>query len=105
MTIKKQILELLTKKELTALEISAELTESALSVPKKRLWSYLSILLNKDKKIEIINDKKPYKYRAITPKALLKRLYDFMSDENKCIIQNVQEKDLELVQTIKELIK
>ena len=105
MTIKKQILEILIKKESTALEISAELTELAISVPKKRLWSYLSILLNKDKKIEIVNDKKPYIYRATIPMRYLKDLYNFMSDENKCIIQNFQEKDLELVQTIKELIK
>ena len=75
MTIKKQILELLTKKELTALEISAEL-----QIPKKRVWSYLSILKNEGK-IETINDKKPYIYTAITPKALLKQLYSIMRDK------------------------
>lgn len=98
-TIKSRILELLTEKELNALEISSDL-----SIPKENLWSYLSILKNENK-IIIVNEKKPYKYSANTPKALLKRLYDFMSNENKCMIKNFQEKDLKLVQTIKEMIK
>lgn len=67
-------MELLSNKELTALEISAEL-----GIPKKNLWSYLNTLV-KDKRIERINVKKPYIYRAITPKAYLKQLYYLMGD-------------------------
>ena len=94
-----KILELLTEKELTSLEISAKL-----GIAKDILYPKLS-RLKKEKRIIKINTKKPYKYIAITPKALLKQLYDFMSDENKCTIQNFQEKDLKLVQIIKEMIK
>ena len=93
------ILELLTEKELTSLEISANL-----GIAKDILYPKLS-RLEKENRIKKINKKKPYKYKTITPKALLKQLYDFMSDENKCTIKNFQEKDLELVQTIKEIIK
>ena len=94
-----KILELLTEKELTSLEISANL-----GIAKDILYPKLC-RLKKEHRIMKTNDKKPYKYRAIIPKALLKQLYDFMSDENKCMIRNFQEKDLELVQTIKEMIK
>ena len=99
MVIKKQIIELLTKKELTALEISAEL-----GVPKKRLWSYLSILLNTDKKIEIVNDKKPYKYKAITPKALLKQLHSIMN-KRMDFVEEPSENEIQIIKTIEEMIK
>ncbi len=94
-----KILELLTEKELTSLEISAEL-----GIAKDILFPKIT-RLRKEHRIMRINKKKPYKYKTITPKALLKQLYNFMSDENKCTIKNFQEKDLELVQTIKEMIK
>ena len=67
-----KILELLTEKELTSLEISANL-----GIVKDVLYPKLS-RLQKENRIIRTNDKKPYKYKAIIPKALLKQLYDIM---------------------------
>ena len=96
-TIKKRIIELLTIKELTALEISSELL-----IQKDNLASYLSIL-KKEKKIMTINDKKPYKYKANTPLRYLIDLYRLMS--NKTVFsENPNEHDIELLKKIKEMI-
>jgi len=67
-----RILEELTEKELTSLEISANL-----GIAKDILFPKIS-RLRKEHWIIRINDKKPYKYTAITPKALLKQLYNIM---------------------------
>jgi len=66
------ILELLSEKELTSLEISGNL-----GIVKDVLYPKLSRLKGENR-IIITNDKKPYKYKAITPKALLKQLYNIM---------------------------
>jgi len=69
------ILDLLTEKELTSLEISA-----SLGIAKDILYPKLS-RLDKENRIIRIKDKKPYKYTTITPKALLKQLYNIMADK------------------------
>jgi len=66
------ILELLSEKELTSLEISAKL-----GIVLDVLYPKLSRLL-KEERIIRVNEKKPYKYKAIIPKALLKQLYNIM---------------------------
>ncbi len=71
---KKQILELLTKTELTSSKIH-ELTE----IDKQHIYIYLNSLL-KDKKIERLNDKKPYIYFAVKTKEYLAFLNDFFKD-------------------------
>ena len=71
---KKQILELLTKTELTSSKIH-ELTE----IDKQHVYIYLNSLL-KDKKIERLNDKKPYVYFAVKTKEYLAFLNDFFKD-------------------------
>ena len=71
---KNQILELLTKTELTSSKIH-ELTE----IDKQHIYIYLNSLL-KDKKIERLNDKKPYIYFAVKTKEYLAFLNDFFKD-------------------------
>ena len=66
------ILELLTEKELTSLEVSA-----SLGIAKDILYPKISRLL-KENRIIRTNEKKPYKYKAINPKALLKQLHTIM---------------------------
>ena len=97
-TIKKRIIELLTIKELTALEISSELL-----IQKDNLASYLSIL-KKEKKIITINDKKPYKYRANTPLRYLKDLYDLMNDKMN-FEKTPDTNDVELIKKIELVMK
>lgn len=71
---KNQILELLTKTELTSSKIH-ELTE----IDKQHIYIYLNSLL-KDKKIGRLNDKKPYIYFAVKTKEYLAFLNDFFKD-------------------------
>jgi len=71
---KNQILELLTKTELTSSKIH-KLTE----IHKQHIYIYLNSLL-KDKKIERLNDKKPYVYFAVKTKEYLAFLNDFFKD-------------------------
>ena len=100
MTKLEKIMELLADKELTSIEIA-----SKLNIPKNNCASYLNTL-KKDGRIVRTNDNIPYRYKlAKKPIELLKQLYEFMSNENKCKIKNYQEKDLELIRTIKEMIK
>lgn len=75
MTKLEQIIDLLRDRELTSLEIASEI-----NIPKNNCSAYLNTLYN-DGRIERISNKRPFKYRvAETPKALLKQLYDFMSN-------------------------
>lgn len=97
-TIKKRIIELLTIKELTALEISSELL-----IPKNNLASYLSVL-KKEKRIITITDKKPYKYKANTPLRYLIDLYRLMSNKTG-FSENPNDRDIELIKQIEEMIK
>ncbi len=71
---KDQILELLTKTELTSSKIH-ELTE----IDKQHVYIYLNSLL-KDKKIERLNDRKPYIYFAVKTKEYLAFLNNFFKD-------------------------
>ena len=71
---KDQILELLTKTELTSSKIH-ELTE----IDKQHVYIYLNSLL-KDKKIERLNDRKPYIYFAVKTKEYLTFLNNFFKD-------------------------
>ena len=102
MTKKDKIIGLLTNETLTSLEISEKLKNIDIEIKQENLWSYLSIL-KAEGKIKIVNDKKPYKYRAYTPLSFLKQLYDFMS--NKCEVSEVDESDIDLLETIEEMIK
>ncbi len=93
-----KILNLLIKenKPLTTSEIALKET---LEIGKVRV--YLNTLYN-DKRVIRVNDKKPYKYRANTSKALLKGLYEFLSNEEKCELRNINQSDINLIKTIKE---
>ncbi len=99
MSIKTRILELLVKEELTSAEISVKL-----GIKSNDTWVHLNAL-NSQNKVKRINDKKPYVYKAITPLAYLKRLYEFMSNENKCDLKNLDESDISLLEAIKEVLK
>ena len=92
------ILDLLTEKELTSLEISA-----SLGIAKDILYPKLS-RLQKEKRIMRTNDKKPYKYKAIIPKALLKQLYNIMVNKMtpKERLNENQFKTLNLIEKVVE---
>lgn len=87
-TIINKILELLTESELTSLEIAIKL-----GIDKDILYPKLS-RLNKENRTMRTNNKKPYKYIAITPKALLKQLYDIMEKKMEPIspLNEIEEK-------------
>ena len=93
-----KILELLTEKELTSLEISANL-----GIVKDVLYPKLSRLL-KENRIIRINDKKPYKYKAINPKALLKQLHTIMM-KRMDFIEKPSENEILTINTIEKEIK
>ena len=96
---KNKITELLSKQDLISSEVSKKL-----GIKIDNVHVYLYDLL-KVGKIQRINDKKPFIYRAITPLAYLKQLYEFMSDEKKCELKNYTELDKELMIKIDEFIK
>jgi len=82
-TIKKRILEIISEKPLSTYNIiryiGTNFSED-LWVEQDNLMSYISIL-KKEKKVIAVNNKKPYDYLAITPEALLKRLYSIMCNK------------------------
>lgn len=88
---KNQILELLTKTDLTSSKIH-ELTE----IDKQHVYIYLNSLL-KDNKIERLNDKKPYIYFAVKTKEYLAFLNDFFKNNIEYLM-----KDLEIVKFIEK---
>ncbi|GAH53273.1 unnamed protein product [marine sediment metagenome] len=93
-----KILELLTERELTSLEISTKL-----GIDKDILYPKLS-RLDKENRTMRTNDKKPYKYIAITPKALLKQLYDIMDKKMKPIssLNEIEQKSLTKIEEMIE---
>lgn len=98
MTKLEQIMELLTDKEMTSIELA-----SKLDIPVNNCSSYLNTLMN-DKRIIRTTDKRPYKYKLAIPlKELLKQLYDFMS--NKCEVREIEDSDIVLLETIKGMVK
>ncbi len=92
-----KIIELLLKEELTAEEISEKL-----NMTKKNVWIYLSNLKN-DKRIIVVNDKRPYKYRAVKPLELLKQLYGIMIEYMKPI-KPLEDTKKEILKTIGGMI-
>ena len=97
-SILEKIMELLVDKEMTSVEIAP-----MINIPVSNCSSYLNTLMN-DKRIIRTTDKRPYKYKLATPlKELLKQLYDFMS--NKCEIREIEDSDIVLLETIKEMVK
>jgi len=98
MSIKKIILELLVKEELTSAEISEKL-----GIKSNDTWVHLYDLYNQNKVKR--TGKRPYVYNAITPLAYLKKLYEFMSNENKCDLKNLDESDISLLEAIKEVLE
>ena len=103
MTLKNKIVELVSKKELNAVEISAEL-----NVPKNNLMVYLFTLV-KEGKIERTTDKKPYKYKAIKNetndncKELLKELYEIMIKMSP--IEKLSEIEVKTIEKINEVLE
>lgn len=93
-----KILVLLTEKELTSLEISAKL-----GIAKDILFPKIT-RLRKEHRIMKINDKKPYKYKAITPKALLKQLHLIMN-KRMDFIEEPNENETNTIKIIEEMIK
>lgn len=99
MTIVKDIIKLLKTKELTTVELATKLGIKA---------GYCSVYLNTLRKegriIKVSEDGKvPYAYTTF--KHLLKQIYDFMSDEKKCELGELDEFDIKLLETIKREIK
>ncbi len=97
-TIINEILELLTERESTSLEISADL-----GIVKDILYPKLSRLL-KESRIIRTNDRKPYKYRAVIPRALLKQLHSIMIKRME-FIENPSENEILIINTIEKVIK
>jgi len=98
MTKKHDVLELLSKKELGALNI-AEQTSIKIDV----ILVYLSNLA-KENKIEIVNDKKPYIYRAKIPLRYLVDLHSIM-DKRMKFTEKPNEYEIEIIKTIEVMIK
>lgn len=93
-----KIMDLLANDELTSIEIALKL-----EIPVSNCSSYLNTLMN-DKRIIRTTDKRPYKYKLAIPlKELLKQLYNLMS--NKCEIREIEDSDIILLETIKEIVK
>ncbi len=95
------MINLLKNRELTSIEIASEL-----NIPKENCASYLNKLYN-DGRIERTNDRRPYKYKiALSPKELLKQLYNFMS--NYMTFRKDKEEEVkqnrDLILKVKELI-
>ena len=84
MTIKNNIIELLSRKELNSIQISSEL-----QVPKQNLWVYLKTLVD-ERKIERINDKKPYKYKSYNDNMNNRLLHDKI-DKLEKTLSNLRE--------------
>ncbi len=101
MSNKEKILERLEMEypnTLTSLEIS---DKTGINIDM--LYVYLNDLNNK-RKVVRVNNKKPYQYIAITPKALLKQLYDIMDTKMKPI-NPLNEMEIKSLNIIMELIK
>ena len=81
---KDQILDLLTKTDLTSSKIH-ELTK----INQQHVYIYLNSLL-KEKKIARLNDKKPYNYFAVKTMDYLAFLNDFFKKNIEYLIQNPQ---------------
>ena len=79
---KDQILELLTKTELTSSKI-----HELMGINKQHVYIYLNSLL-KDKRIERLNDKKPYIYFAVKTKEYLAFLNDFFKDNIEYLMKD-----------------
>ncbi|MHA1689731.1 MAG: hypothetical protein ACTSUN_10420 [Promethearchaeota archaeon] len=89
---------MLTEKELTSLEISANL-----GIAKDILYPKLNRLV-KEHRIIRVNEKKPYKYKAINPKALLKQLHSIMM-KRMDFIEKPSENEILTIKTIEKVIK
>jgi len=72
-SINETILNILETEELTTTEIAEKM-----KVKKEKLWTYISVLLKKEKIIKV-NNKKPYIYTSRTPEAIIYRLYLIMT--------------------------
>lgn len=79
---KDQVLDLLTKTELTSSKIH-ELT----GINKQHVYIYLNSLLN-EKKIYRLNEKKPYIYFAVEPIEFLVFLNNFFKNNIDYLLQN-----------------
>lgn len=102
MSNKYKILELLKVDKLTVKEI-VDKTE----FKENDVRTYIHRLL-KDNLIKQIGKKDRYcLYEAVENDSieLLKQLYNFMSNEKKCVLNEVDESDLDLMNRIKEVIK
>ncbi len=98
LSINERILKVLETEELTTTEIAEKI-----GIEKEKLWSYISILLKREKIIKI-NDKKPYIYTSITPEAVVYRLYSMMTTKMKAK-EKLNEIELRFVDIIEEMIK
>ena len=89
---------MLSEKELNSLEISANL-----GIVKDILYPKLNRLYNENRIIRT-NDKRPYKYKAINPKALLKQLHSIMI-KRMDFIEEPSENEILTINTIEKVIK
>lgn len=105
MSNKYKILELLKEQELTVKEIAdkKEFNENEARV-------YIHRLLKDNLIKEIGKKNRYYIYTTIEKDSngesikLLKELYDFMSNEVKCELKNINESDIKFLTKIKEMI-
>lgn len=102
MTIRKDIIKLLGNEELTAKEISLNM-----NMKLNNIKSYVSIL-KKSNRIKIVNDKKPYKYKAVLTNLhllkLLKQLHSIMKDIMDFNMKP-NEKQIEIIKKVEAEIK
>lgn len=110
MTITKTIINLLEGSSgLIAEEIYVLLINSNISVKKENLWSYLSTL-RKNLKIDVINDKKPYKYVvAMSKLELLSFMNEFFKNNIEYLMKNPEtdkfiEQNEDIFNKIEEMI-
>lgn len=109
---KEKIYQLLQKEPLTSIELAEKLTIN--EEPEKNIQfirTYLQRLI-KAKLIESIDKKGRYNvYSTIqnvsndTFRNSLRKLYDFMSNEDKCDLKEINESDISFITKIKEMIQ
>ncbi len=104
-SIRQKIINVLIQEEFQTV---GQISEKLDNMLKEKLSSYLNTLKSMGK-IEVVdNKKKPFIYFAITPKAYLKKLYDFMGDYLIPLIPKEKLNEIPkklFIKTIKEMIK
>lgn len=95
MTKTQQVLDSLGLEELTAEDIAIKT-----DLDIQQVWMVLT-RLKTEKRVETTDERKPFFYRSVTPKALLCRLFDIMLNKMEPVkdLDPIEDHMLELIET------